>query len=399
MRILQLTSYPTCNPLHGGQIRCHNIATELRRAGHEVTSLAVYSGWNYQEIGDEDIAFEQSSIFYNHSYPWLSDYYSGLFAANDLKALGTLEKKVASFSPDCIVIEQPWLYKAARSVAKNNTKLVYSSQNIEWRLKGAMFQSSDKAEQELLQLIEATEIEAVKGSDLTSACTEGDASYYEQFIDVSKQKIIVAGNGVEPFSCDDNKVHGFRGYINGLCKHIRKPYPVFVSGAHPPNAQGFWDMMAPGLTFLKPMEKLYVIGGVCSILRNFEGISAFKSINRRHLKLLGMQEKLELQTIVKESHVVILPITVGEGSNLKTAEAIESGRPIVGTSKAFRGFEAAMTLPHVTIADTPEDFRTAVRRVLDAPRYLGGTPSDIRSQYYWSQQLRPLVDAISNLVT
>ena len=326
----------------------------------------------------------------------MSDYFSGLSAADDEETLGLIKRKVASFKPHCIVVEQPWLYKAARRSADDTTMLVYSSQNIEWRLKESMFQSGDQSEKELLQAIKATEVEAVRGAHLTAACTERDAAYYEQFTDASHAKPIVAGNGVEPFCCDEKKAQGVRDYIRALRNAIRKPYAAFVSSAHLPNAQGFWDMMAPGLDFLKSGEKIYVVGSVCNILGQADGMQACRDVNLKHLNLLGTKDKLELQTILKQSHVIILPITVGEGSNLKTAEAVESGRPIVGTSKAFRGFEAAMTLPHVTIADSPDDFRTAVRRVLDAPRYLGGAPDHIRSQFYWSQQLRPLVEAVTN---
>jgi hypothetical protein len=94
-----------------------------------------------------------------------------------------------------------------------------------------------------------------------------------------------------------------------------------------------------------------------------------------------------------------LPITIGEGSNLKTAEALESGRPIVGTSKAFRGFESALTLPHVTVADSPIDFRRAVRAVMNKPRYKNGTPHEIRSLFYWDNTLSNIPLAILNAAT
>jgi hypothetical protein len=93
----------------------------------------------------------------------------------------------------------------------------------------------------------------------------------------------------------------------------------------------------------------------------------------------------------------LLPITDGEGSNLKTAEALEAGIPIVATSKAFRGFEAAMKLEHVTIADNPKDFRLAVRRALAQSRLTDLTPLAIRSRFYWENQLMELMVKVDSL--
>jgi hypothetical protein len=127
------------------------------------------------------------------------------------------------------------------------------------------------------------------------------------------------------------------------------------------------------------------------------GIEPFRGVNTSRLHLAGVREKKDLQAMLRGSHVVLLPITTGEGSNLKAAEALESGCRIVGTTRAFRGFEAAMSLAHVTVADTAPEFRMAVRKALDEPRHSTGTPLEIRSRYYWSNQLRPLVEAISKL--
>jgi hypothetical protein len=54
------------------------------------------------------------------------------------------------------------------------------------------------------------------------------------------------------------------------------------------------------------------------------------------------------------------------GSNLKTAEALISGLPVVGTSQAFRGFADFADLPHIAVADTPEAFAAGIRHALDS---------------------------------
>jgi glycosyltransferase involved in cell wall biosynthesis len=393
MRILQLTNYPTINPLHGGQIRSSQIATQLRIAGHEVKPIAVYVDGDYKDVDEHDIPFRRSSPFWNGNLPSLSDFYAGLYAVNDRDATRKLLHLLKNFKPHLVITEQPWLFAVAKKITKYTTiKLVYSSQNIEWRLKEKILNRENTSQKEqLTSEIRKIEIDAVKSANLTVACTDQDAKYYTQFVDSkSSQPIVVAGNGVEEFTCKEERVSEWRSYLN-------LPTAVFVSSAHIPNAQGFWDMMSPGLTFLKPGEQVLIVGGVSSILTQARGFSQFSEVNLSRINLAGTQEKTELQSLVRASHVVLLPITDGEGSNLKTAEALESGCFVIGTSKAFRGFEAAMSLPHVTIADTPDTFRQAIRRTLAQPRHCDGTPYEIRSKYYWGKQLAPLVHAIAKI--
>lgn len=391
MKILQLTNYPTSKPQHGGQIRCAHIAAELRRAGHSVKSIAVFVEKDYGRSSADDIPFGSESPFWRDDLVVLSDYLSGLHAANDPDAFAALEKIAAEFQPDVIISEQPWLMAAAKRLAElqSNIKLVYSSQNVESRLKRIVLDKTSLGEREKSRLIadiEELEHDAVSSADLVISCTEADVLYYRDHAP-DPDNIIVAGNGVEPFSCKLGRIDGWRRFFD-------HPVPVFVSSAHLPNATGFWDMMAPGLTFLRPEERILIVGGVSDIIMQVPGCQEYQLVNRSRMEIMGRMEKVELQALVSAAHVIVLPIVEGEGSNLKTAEALESGRPIVGTTKAFRGFEKALSLPHIHLADEPETFRTKVRQILDAPRYCGGTPFYIRSQFHWSYLLRGAVTRV-----
>ncbi|WP_245637225.1 glycosyltransferase [Burkholderia singularis] len=390
-RILQITPYPTIDPRHGGQIRSAQIAAELRAAGYEVKSVAVYVADDYPQAGEDDIAFDSKSEYWHDDLPWLSDYYSGVFGARDVKASARLQAVINGYRPQAVVVEQPWLFKAVQRVAPPGTKLIYSSQNIEWRLKDKLFaRTGHPQRQTLIEAIREMEHAAARDAHLVVACTESDLAYYRDVSGKPAFNGVVAGNGVEPFSCTPQRVAEWLAFFS-------RPIPVFVSSAHLPNAQGFWDMMAPGLTFLRPDEDILVVGGVSSIIMQAPGYQRYADVNLSRLNIAGPREKTELQALVRASHVVLLPITDGEGSNLKTAEALESGCPIVATSKAFRGFEAAMSLPHVQIADNARDFRVAVRRALDRPRKTDATPLEVRSKYYWKHQLKGFVEAMRPL--
>lgn len=393
MNILQLTNYPTGKPQHGGQLRARHVAEELRSVGHSVKSLAVYVEGHYLPDSEDDISFGENSPFWDPDIHFLSDYLTGLFAAGDKVALAAIEQVANSHKIDAIICEHPWLMAAAAKVAtaRPGLRLIYSSHNVESRLKRGVLLKSDISRNEcdrLVAAIEELELEATARADLVVACTDADANYYRA--NVPNAKVVVAGNGVEPFSCKPDRVESWR-------KFISVPFPVFVSSAHFPNAAGFWDMMAPGLTFLRPEEKVLIVGGVSDLIMKMKGFDEYWMLNRDRMEVMGRMEKTELQAIVSAAQVILLPIVEGEGSNLKTAEALEAGCSIVATSKAFRGFEEAMDLPHVNIADDPVSFRRKVRQILDAPRYIGGTPEEIRSRFHWKHLLKDAVTQIGLL--
>lgn len=393
MNILQLTNYPTAKPQHGGQLRASHFAEEMRRAGHSVKSLSVYVEGHYEPDSEDDIPFSAQSPFWDPSIHFLSDYLTGLFAAGDKKALAAINQIADFHKIDIIISEHPWLMAAAAKVAaeRPGTRLVYSSHNVEFRLKRDVLLKSDTPRHEcdrLVAEIKKVELEAAACSDLVVACTEADGAYYRA--NIPHVKVAVAGNGVAPFSCKPDRVESWR-------KFVGFPFPVFVSSAHLPNAAGFWDMLAPGLTFLRPEEKILVVGGVSDLITQMKGFDEYWMLNRDRMEVMGRMEKAELQAVVSAAHVILLPIVDGEGSNLKTAEALEAGCSIVATSKALRGFEEAINLPHVHIADDPISFRRKVRQILDAPRFNEGTPEEIRSRFHWHHLLKDAVRQIGAL--
>lgn len=430
MRILQVCPYPTTVPLHGGQIRAHQIAKNLQLVGHEVLSIAVCIKEDFSKFGDNDaviaktsdrfpaehpwlsdyaaalykenflrfkdnyIFFPMASPYFPTEQPWLSDYATGLYLEHDLTANKTMENLIKKFSPNIVIVEHPWLFEAIRKIVKcaeqsDSVRLVYSSHNIESRLKRSMARIQSYEKNDVLDKIDYVERQAVENADLVVVCTEKDAQAYRELIE-NKNKIIVAGNGVEPFSCQDSRIQNWRNYFG-------RPYPVFVSSAHIPNAVGFWEMMQPGLTFLHPDEQILILGNVAAIIMQQEGAKTFFDVNASRLHLAGVRQNNELQELICASHVVLLPITQGEGSNLKTAEALESGCMIIATSKAFTGYERAMGLDNVIIADNSNDFRVAVRKTLDRPRYSHGTPLSVRSRYHWESQLASMIERINCL--
>ena len=99
-----------------------------------------------------------------------------------------------------------------------------------------------------------------------------------------------------------------------------------------------------------------------------------------------------LAALYAGARAVILPKTLEGGSNLKTAEALASGRPVVATRLAFTGFEAFIDLPGVVIEDSPDRFWNAVDTLLSQPA-ASSRPSHAAAILSWEDCLRPMVAA------
>jgi glycosyltransferase involved in cell wall biosynthesis len=146
-------------------------------------------------------------------------------------------------------------------------------------------------------------------------------------------------------------------------------YVLFVASAHKPNAEGFLSLLGSRLGYL-PLGTAIVIVGSLGHLLNLEITKRdplWADYFGHRCFSWGQASDDTLASLIAGSAAIILPITLGEGTNLKTPEALLSGKPIIATSKAFRGFEGYANQTQVHIADAPVDFRDATSRVLSTP--------------------------------
>jgi hypothetical protein len=96
---------------------------------------------------------------------------------------------------------------------------------------------------------------------------------------------------------------------------------------------------------------------------------------------------------------IVLPITFGGGSNIKTAEALFSGRPVIGTTHSLRGYDFARRLPHVYCTDEPNEFRRLTRAAIDDRLPPPATPDDpaLRASVLWKNTLAGVPQALAAL--
>jgi len=405
-RIVQLTTYPLKAPRHGGQLRCAAIRECYREAGFEVTTIAAMHEDAYRaEREAADIALPAGSTTWRAGLGRFADLHSGDCLAADETVYRHFAQMLDRRLPDLIQFEQPWLYPAVRRWLGERAhrgvappRIAYSSQNIEWKLKRDEMppDTPDQAAYlDEIRRVEALERAIVTAADLVVACTDEELAELRAMADDgnAQRRFVVARNAIAPFSATPAQIDAVKG------KHELDRYPLFVGSAHPPNADGFWSMLAPSLAFLRPGERIVVAGGVGHILRQHRLYAAWSGINEPRLAIVGEVERAELDALLLGAAVILLPITTGGGSNLKTAEAIYSGRPTLATPHALRGYGDAACWPTLEVASDADGFRRRLRRLLDEPTHDAPTlQSTRRDEVTWARTLEPLAGAVRDVM-
>lgn len=404
-RLVQLTAYPLKSPRHGGQLRCAAIRERYRESGFEVTTIAVMHEGAYRgEWEADDIALSGDSRAWRTGLDRFADLHGGDCLAADDAAYLRFAQTLDRVQPQVIALEQPWLYPALRRWLDERARggiaqprLVYSSQNIEWKLKRDEMPSDvhdNPAYLDEIRRVEALEREVVLAANLVVACTDEELAELRTMAGDgnAQRRFVVARNAIAPFSATQAQIDVVKR------KYGLDRYPLFVGSAHPPNADGFWSMLAPSLAFLRPGERIVVAGGVGHILRQHRLYAAWSGINEPRLAVVGEVERAELDALLLGAAVILLPITTGGGSNLKTAEAIYSGRPALATPHALRGYGDAAQWPMLDVVPDAGEYRRRLRKLLDdSGSAASQSQSTRRDDVTWVRALEPLAGAVRDL--
>lgn len=393
MKIVTLSTYPFDTPRHGGQHRLANIVAEYKRARHAVHSIGILGADHYAPSAGF-LPYPTPGILgsYLDNTFLMEDWAIGRWAASDDGGYAALAALVPA-GVDVLHVEQPWLFEFALRYAaqgRRRVRIVYGSQNIEYRLKEEIVASylGPKHARDCAERVQACELAALGAADLVCTVSQGDADWSRQH---TKAPVVLAPNGVAARTCAPEDLTA----ANKLTGH--RKYALYCASAHPPNIVGFYDLFGAGIGCLAPNERLVVAGSAgpailsAPLARKTPGLT-------RHLACSGEISEGALSALLQLAHALVLPITHGGGTNLKTAEALWSGHHIVATSVAMRGFETFAKDRGVTVADDPVQFRTALRLAMAAPP-LALTPAerDARRIVLWESCLRALVNHVNKL--
>jgi glycosyltransferase involved in cell wall biosynthesis len=89
-----------------------------------------------------------------------------------------------------------------------------------------------------------------------------------------------------------------------------------------------------------------------------------KKYGKKNIFLEGFRENLA--GVYADARIVICPIRQGTGMKVKVIEALAYGKPVVGTSIAFEGIDAADG-EHAMISDNPYEFASSIVDLIADP--------------------------------
>lgn len=400
MRILQLSTHSTLIPRHGGKLRSHHIGRVLEEAGFDVSRIAVC----FRAPDDVDdprepildvgrLGWGQGKLtVYESTLQYLSDYIPTIVALETPWMLQEFDALVGAAQPDVVLLEHPWtwpLLARLEEVRSGAVRVVYSSQNVEAPLKRRILaEQCVEPPPGLLEGVEELERDLVVRADAVAACTQADA---DTFIAWGAKRAVVAPNG---------GVRRKREHLLDVLPWPLEPehaYALVVGSGHPPNVSGFMELVAPSLPLLRPNQRVAVAGGAADRIMQALAEKGLARMAEGRLVSLGMVDNLCLDCLIGNAHAILLPIQYGGGSNVKTAEALLSGRPIVAAEAAMRGFDRFRDAPGMTVAEDAVGFGKALRAALDQPFQAQGADSPALTSLLWESTIEHLVDLMRDM--
>lgn len=366
-RVLQLSTYPIAHPNHGGQIRVSEIKNILISSGFQVYNCSISESGHTHYNTEDDIIITIEDINKVVQTPFCGDLATAFLCDTGIY-YDFIRQKIELTDPDILFIEQPWLWPAVRRYIKETSankgiKIIYSSHNIEYKTKKSILQDHGIYDEDLVSKIYDIELDLCKHSDLVISVSDSDA---QELNLMGSSNTIIARNGVRNI-----KNLGSNDFL--ISKALPgKKFALFVGSAYPPNAVGFWRMVNNSLSFLRDDELIIIAGGVSDIIMSYGEIDSgirFQH-NKSKIVLFGQVSNNLLDRLIRTASVIILPIISGGGSNLKTAEAIASYKPVIATETACRGYGDIidkLTDFHVISDTEPDSFVSALSNALSRP--------------------------------
>lgn len=398
-KILMIGPYPIIKPHHGGQKRAKAIFEFYNNISLETKYVGVFYGVNYPEWDEGDLPLSDASIISQINLEAHTiELIVGSAINTNVHARSSMAKLLMDYEPDIIHIEQPFAYLGLEPLLAElglTPCIIFGSQNIEYLLKDRICRESGvpvKARQSLVSRTKELECELSRKADLVVAVNAEDAETHKE---MGAKKVVIATNGIDKVKAGPKEVNYWCNYKQneGIDTIL-----TFVGSGHPPNWEGFLRMIGNDTSFLPQGAKILIVGEVADYFRQKFSDKKLHAKFWNNVSLVGRLEEEKLAALLGLTDVFLLPITTERGSNLKTAEAILSGKKFVATDNTFHGFEKYRNLPNIFVGNTKEEFRKAILNSLDYEYIIPSIKErKLAEKVQWRYSLRPIGLAIARL--
>jgi glycosyltransferase involved in cell wall biosynthesis len=395
-----LTPFPIATPRHGGQVRAASIVQALRHTGWHVDTVGIYHAdfFPTEEWGILDIVIDDPAVAHRVQEDTVfGDLHVARDAAADSGVINQLRMLLARLRPDIVHVEHPWswliLQRALPPV--DRPKVVYSSQNIEWSARQSLFELGLKrpGADRLVEATRLLEREFVRAADLTLSISDIEGALIAQ--DSARDVAYVP-----PVSDLAWGNPPLRAVFSRAARDSRCRYAALMGSGYWPNVEGFFTTFPNGLGFLGQDEQIWVAGSLGPAICADARYQDFQSVNNARLRTWGYVADADKASFFAAASCVIVPVHIGAGAKIKTADALASNCPVITTSHAIEGYGPLIqdVLGRgVFVADTPDAFRNLVRRALREG--LPSCPAEVRSRVSlqrMAETIAPLYDRLLN---
>jgi glycosyltransferase involved in cell wall biosynthesis len=264
-----------------------------------------------------------------------------------------------------------WMERARRV-----TKVVYVAHNVEVDFEAA--QRPPFLARRILARLAELERRAVEASDLVVACTESDAERLRSLYGGADYAVVP--NGFDDGLLGFDRAAGRAEARDSLGLDPEERVLLFVGGPARHNRDAVAFLEKRLLPSLQPGVTLLVAGGCAHPGRA-------QPAPGRCVRRLGYVD--DLRPLFAAADVGVNPVAHGSGSQLKIAEYLAAGLPIVTTPLGARGYETLTRF--LTVAELDE-FHVAVESAQPA-----GERADV-TELTWTQLGRRLHAAYTRLL-
>lgn len=351
------STFPAFPPLHGGQRRIADVYAALAAAGADVTIVALtHGGSRALEVPSKGLRqivvprSEQQEAFDGSTAREAGIPVEDILADETPKLTPAYLRVLrdACIGADVVVASHPYLISSIDAVWSG--PIVYDAIDDDAALKEAVLPPTRLGR---LLATTAAEIEArcVRRAAFTFTISERIADALAERYQLDRSTIAAVPPIVDPASFVSPDV------VQRVARRRAfSPVPValFVGSGHPPNVDAARKLIAAAVTL---SEVHLVVAGSC-------GGAIDRASLPPNVTVTGVLNDIDYRRVLGMADVVLNPVEVGGGVNIKMLDYVASGAPILSTRLGANGL--AHLLDHIDVVQDG-DWATAIRRTLAQP--------------------------------
>jgi glycosyltransferase involved in cell wall biosynthesis len=372
---LSILPYPLLPLSHGGRKRTYGLAVGLARAGATVDVVCPWHPRLPRRPFERDGITISPFVFAANALPMLlGDRIVPPQFQLSLQPLTRGPRRVLRRCGLYDVVEFHFCaYAQWMSRVAGETRVVYSAHNVE--LDYERTQPLQFLRRPFQARIARLERCAARVSDLVVVCTDRDGERLRELYGELKALTIIP-NGFDAAILSNAQRPSREAARAALGIPLEELVILFVGGRGPHNQRAVRFLEHELLPRISRPARL-LLAGECAR-------------PQRHGRVLALGFVRELAPLLAAADVAVNPVEVGSGSNLKLADYLAAGLPVVTTRVGLRGYEEFAEL--VTVAELK-----AFVEAVDADHRPGSPPRRL-ADLSWTALGRRLFDAYADLL-